>query len=66
MFDLLQIILSELESNRHIQNTDELSNNYKFSPPVDIMKFALDECAELVHIKWISQHYRVIRVLRVT
>ena len=30
---------------------------------VDITKFALDECAELAHIKCISQHFRIIRIL---
>jgi hypothetical protein len=35
--------------------------SFKF---VNITKFVVDVCAEMVHIMWISQHYRIVNVLK--
>jgi len=42
--------------------TDELLNKLKPLRFVGTVRFIVDVCAELVCIRWVSQHYRIINV----
>jgi hypothetical protein len=46
-FDLLQIILREFISNKHIQNTEKLYVNFSVKFPVDLKKIGTRSLNEL-------------------